>query len=144
MAHEDMGNEQDLSRYRLRKAKENLQEAETLCSVGLLSGANNRIYYSVFNAILAIHALDGRVTNSHKRAIGEFNRLYIHGGIFPKEFGKEITKIEVIRHSSDYDSYYEADAEETKNNFLFAKRFLEAIESYCNQRRNPDCIELAP
>ena len=137
MEHEDTGSKNDLSRYRLDKAKENLREAEALFRAELFSGANNRIYYSVFNAILAVHALDGTETKSHKRVIGEFNRRYIHGGVFPKEYGKEITKIEVIRHSSDYDSYYEADAEETERNFSFAKRFLDEVERYCLQRKTP-------
>ncbi len=134
MEHKDIGSTKDLARYRLQKAKENLDEAKALLGLHLCSGANNRIYYGVFNAVLAVHALDGRVTNSHKRAIGEFNRIYIHGGIFPKAYGKEITKIEVIRHSSDYDNYYEADEKETAENLSFAGKFLEEVERYCMAR----------
>ncbi|MBO6178832.1 MAG: HEPN domain-containing protein [Selenomonadaceae bacterium] len=76
MEHEnDKGSISDLVKYRLEKARENLAEAEGLYELNLYSGANNRIYYSVFNAILAVHALDSRATASHKRAIGEFNRI---------------------------------------------------------------------
>lgn len=130
----DTGTANDLARYRLQKAVENLQEANHLYDVKLYSGANNRIYYSIFNAILAVHSLDNRTTSSHKRAIGEFNRIYIHGGVFPKEYSKEITKIEMVRHSSDYDNFYTADANETKNNYDFAKKFLADVEQYCDNR----------
>ena len=142
MHETETGTARDLARYRLQKAMENLQEAKHLYEVSLYSGANNRIYYSVFNAILAVHALDERVTNSHKRAIGEFNRIYIHGGDFPKEYSKEITKIEMVRHSSDYDNFYTADADETKNNYDFAEQFLSDAERYCENRMKMDSSDV--
>ena len=128
------GSISDLVRYRLAKADENLAEANSLFVGQFYAGANNRIYYSIFNAILAVHALDQRTTNSHKRAIGEFNRIYIHGGIFPKEYSKEITKIEVERHASDYDNFYAANSEEALANYDFAKSFLADVKQYCKTR----------
>ena len=124
----------DLVRYRLARADENLAEAKNLFNGQFYAGANNRIYYSIFNAILAVHALDQRATSSHKRAIGEFNRIYIHGGDFPKEYSKEITKIEVERHASDYDNFYAANPEEALANHDFAKRFLADVKRYCQTR----------
>lgn len=135
MAHEnETGTMADIVAYRLQKAWENLDEARSLCESGFCSGANNRIYYGIFNAILAVHALDRRATSSHKRTIGEFNRVYIHGGIFPVAYSKEIVKIEVVRHSSDYDNFYEADAGETEANLAFARRFVSELENYCRSR----------
>ena len=137
MEHDNnTGTMSDLVSYRLQKSQENLNEAKGLSELGLYSGANNRIYYSLFNSMLAIHALDNRHTSSHKRTIGEFNRIYIKSGEFAKEYGKEITKIEVIRHASDYDNFYTPNEEETRANYIFAEKFLAEVKEYCQKRLN--------
>ena len=135
---DDVGTATDLARYRLAKAKSDLHEANQLIGNGSFSGANNRIYYAIFHAMLAMHALDRRETRTHKRVIGEFNRYYIRTGIFPTEYGKKISHIENTRHSSDYDDFYIANAEETKQNFIFAEEFLVALENQCKKRMEMD------
>ena len=72
----DRGTLADLVNYRIEKSKKILLEASKLIESELYSGANNRIYYSVFNAINAIHAVHGFFTKTHAKSIGEFNRLY--------------------------------------------------------------------
>lgn len=53
------GSIKDLAKYRFEKAVSNITVAKTLYSSGDYSVALNRAYYSAFDAIRAINALDG-------------------------------------------------------------------------------------
>ncbi len=59
---EDVGTQKDLCLYRIQTAKENLKSARILFDAEEYKGANNRAYYAIFNAINAIHALDGNIS----------------------------------------------------------------------------------
>lgn len=67
-----------------------------------IKAANNRAYYAIFQAINAVHALDGRAFKRHKDAIANFNKDYVKTEIFPREVGRKIGEAEEIRHASDY------------------------------------------
>ena len=130
----DVGTVLDLSRYRLEKAERTLKVAYNNIETCDYSDANNRIYYSVFYAILAIHALDNKEIKTHKRAIGEFNKFYIHTKIFSGDYGKYINRLETIRHSSDYEDFYEPNEHETKENYDFAANFIGEVKLYCEKK----------
>ena len=65
---EDVGTQKDLCLYRIQTAKENLRSARILLDADEYKGANNRAYYAIFNAINAVHALDGNAFKRHKDA----------------------------------------------------------------------------
>lgn len=54
---EDKGNISDLVTYRIGVAKQDLLDARLLFENHSLLSANNRIYYVVFHAIDAVHAI---------------------------------------------------------------------------------------
>ena len=68
----DEGTKEDLVRYRMEKAKEDLTSAKTLLEVKDYRGANNRAYYSIYHSISAIQGLNGNTYKRHKDAIFEF------------------------------------------------------------------------
>ena len=96
--------------------------------------ANNRAYYAIFNAINAVHALDGNAFKRHKDAIGNFNKNYVKTEIFPRELGRKIGEAEEIRHASDYDDFYIASREEAERQIAVADEFIERIEKYCKEQ----------
>lgn len=51
--------------------------------------ANNRSYYAIFQAVNAVHALNGDAFKRHKDAIGNFNKNYVKTEIFSSEIGKK-------------------------------------------------------
>lgn len=51
--------------------------------------------------------------------------------IFPREIGRGISEVEVIRHASDYDDFYLASREETERQIAMADRLIQLVESYC-------------
>lgn len=131
---DDVGTQKDLCLYRIQAAKENLKSARILLDADEYKGANNRAYYAVFNAINAVHALDGNAYKRHKDVIGNFNKNYVKTEIFPRELGRKIGEAEEIRHASDYDDFYIASREETERQIAVADEFIERIEKYCEEQ----------
>lgn len=131
---EDVGTQKDLCLYRIQAAKENLKSARILLDADEYKGANNRSYYAIFNAINAIHALDGNAFKRHKDVIGNFNKKYVKTEIFSRELGRKIGEAEEIRHASDYDDFYIASREEAERQIVVADEFIEQIEKYCKEQ----------
>lgn len=76
------GSIKDLAKYRFEKAVSNIKVAKTLYSSGDYSVALNRAYYSAFDAIRAINALDGFDSSKHSGVIAHFNQEYVKTGKF--------------------------------------------------------------
>lgn len=51
-------NQNELSKYRLERAKEDLETAKLNCQSGMYKAAVNRSYYAIFHAIRAVNVLD--------------------------------------------------------------------------------------
>lgn len=128
---EDIGTRKDLCLYRIQTAKDNLKAARILFEAKEYKGANNRAYYAIFQALNAVHALDGNAYKRHKDAIANFNKTYVKNDIFPREIGRKIGEAEEIRHASDYDDFYVASVEETERQISAADEFICLVEAYC-------------
>lgn len=110
-----------------------MKSAEVLLNAGEYRGANNRAYYSIYHAISAIHALNGKAYKRHKDSLGNFNKEYIKTGIFPGTLGRRIAEAEEIRHASDYDDFYIATKEEAEEQIMTADELIRLIEIYCKE-----------
>lgn len=82
MGQPDIGSIRDLVCYRIETAKNDLKVAVMLLSEKEYRAANNRAYYAIFHAILAIHALDGRTYKRHKDALANFDCINIFDEAF--------------------------------------------------------------
>lgn len=130
----EIGSKSDLAKYRLETAANDIHSAEILFAANEYRAANNRAYYAIYHAISAIHALDGNQYKRHKDAIGVFNREYVKTGIFPRDLGRKVAQAEEIRHASDYDDFYVANLDETKEQIEIAKEFVENVKNYCENQ----------
>lgn len=131
---EDIGTRKDLCLYRIQTAKDNLNSARILLAAEEYKSANNRSYYAVFQAVNAIHGLNGNAYKRHKDAIGSFNKNYVKTGIFSREIGRKISEAEEIRHASDYDDFYIANREESERQVGVADEFIQMVEKYCEEQ----------
>ena len=131
---EDIGTRKDLCLYRIQTAKDTLKAARILFEAKEYKSANNRAYYAIFQALNAVHALDGNAYKRHKDAIANFNKTYIKNDIFPREIGRKIGEAEEIRHASDYDDFYVASVEETERQISAANEFIGLVEAHCKKR----------
>jgi len=123
----------DLSAHRLKRAEELISEAETLFDAKRYRGANNRAYYAVFSAMRSVLAIDGADFKGHSGVIQYFQKNYIKTGIFEKKYSDIITKASIIRNASDYDDFYIASRDESKQQIEDAKDLLAAVNRYLSE-----------
>lgn len=123
-----------LSNYRLEQAKENLEEAEALFDINKYKGASNRAYYAIFHAMKAVLALKQVDFKKHSSVIAYFNKEYFAKNIFPRELGKGVSEARFFREKSDYIDFYIVTREECNNQIQTAKKMIECVEGYINQK----------
>lgn len=124
----------ELATYRLNRAFETLDVAKTLLVNGKYKDANNRSYYAVFYGIKAVYALEGRDFKKHKTLLANFNKEYVATQIFPREFGKRISALALIREQSDYNDFYIASKQESQQQVDTAEDLLAEIKQYLQRQ----------
>lgn len=126
-------NARDISNYRIRMAKEDLDTAAELLESGRYKGAVNRAYYAVFHSIRAILALDGVDFSKHSGVIAYFRQNYIKTEIFHNELSNVIQRAALMRTESDYSDFYIATEDEAREMingaFLFYSKVVEFLRS---------------
>ena len=124
----------DLARYKLERAREELDTAELLFENERLKAANNRAYYSIYYSLTAVLCLEPIAFKKHKDTIGYFNKNYVHTDKFPREIGRNISKAAKIRHASDYDEFYIASKEETEKQIRTAKELADLVDKFISEK----------
>lgn len=124
------GDTGDLVAYRLEQADEAVKEAEALLSGGFsLRSVMNRIYFSMFYAVLALLQREGLGTSKHSGAISLFDREYIKPGTLPQELSRDLHRAFELRQSSDYKVTSELSREHINEFLPKAKRFVTAVKN---------------
>ena len=126
----EIGTRQDLVLYRLETAKNDLKSARALFAMEDYRGANNRAYYSCFHAIDAVLAKEPVAFKKHKDTLSYFNKNYVHTEIFPRDIGRKISRLEIIRHKSDYDTFYIASKEDAAEQVSVAEEVIESVRKF--------------
>ena len=126
----------ELARYRLERAKQDLQDTELLYKNNSLLSANNRAYYSIFYAIRAVLALENIDFKRHKDVIAYFNKQYVNTEIFPKKIGRKIAQAKKTREDADYDDEYEPSYEKTQAQINTAQELIKLVEEYLEKKIN--------
>ncbi len=84
----------ELAKYRIEKAKDDLEASKLLLNNNLYSQFLNRSYYSIFHAVRAVLAFDQFDSKKHSGVIGYFNQHFINRGIFNKKYSKILVSAE--------------------------------------------------
>ena len=122
----------DLARYRLARAKEDLETAVDNLKNGKYRASVNRSYYAVFHSIRAITALNHFDSSKHSGVIAFFNQHYVKPGVFDKELSKMIDSCYRLREKADYDDFYLVARDEAVQQFDKAKKICQTIELHIN------------
>lgn len=136
MEQRETGTRHDLIEHRFHIAEEDLETAYLLLNAKQYRGANNRAYYSIYHTIDAVLSIDKVAFKRHKDTLAYFNRHYIATEIFPRDMGRRIVKAEEIRHASDYDAFYFASKDITKQQIETAEQLLKLAKEYYDERQN--------
>ena len=124
------GTFEDVARYKFEQAKDDLETAKILLEAGKYKAANNRAYYSCFHAIDAVLAKEPIAFKKHKDTLSYFNKNYVHTEIFPRNIGRKISRLEIIRHKSDYDTFYIASRDDAAEQIEVAEEIVDLVKNY--------------
>ena len=124
------GTFEDVARYKFEQAKDDLETAKILLEAGKYKAANNRAYYSCFHAIDAVLAKEPIAFKKHKDTLSYFNKNYVHTEIFPRNIGRKISRLEIIRHKSDYDTFYIASKDDAAEQIEVAEEVVDLAKNY--------------
>ena len=124
------GTFEDVARYKFEQAKDDLETAKILLEAGKYKAANNRVYYSCFHAIDAVLAKEPIAFKKHKDTLSYFNKNYVHTEIFPRNIGRKISRLEIIRHKSDYDTFYIASRDDAAEQIEVAEEVVDLVKNY--------------
>lgn len=136
MKQPETGSRQDLIEHRFRIAMEDLETARLLLHAEQYRGANNRAYYAIYHTIDAILSIEEIAFKRHKDTLAYFNKHYIATEIFPRDMGRRIVKAEEIRHASDYDTFYIASKEITKQQIETAEQLFQLAKEYYDRKQS--------
>ena len=124
-----------LCRYRLERAKEDLQAAKVNHDSGLFKASINRSYYAIFHSIRAVNILDGFDASKHSSVIAHFNQYFVHTGEFDRGLYKIIDGAYRIREKSDYSDFFTASREDSAVQLEHAETFVEKVEVYLRKKK---------
>lgn len=124
----------DYAKYRIERAKEDLETAYLLFAAGKYRIANNRAYYAIFHAMRAVLVFDNFDSSKHSGVIAEFRRKYIKEGIFPVQISKMIGAAFTIRNASDYDDMFIASKTDTEEQIHNAEYIYQLLNEYVKNK----------
>jgi len=127
----------DLAIFYVNKAAQCLQSAEKTIADDDFDTAANRSYYSVFNSMKAVLALDRFDSKNHGEIIGKFRKDYIKTGIFPARYSDIIRDAEVVRNDCDYQAFHVASKNGVSIQVENAREFLAVVKEYTMNRIQP-------
>jgi uncharacterized protein (UPF0332 family) len=125
-----MDNNRKLSEYRFNEAERCQSSARLLFEASDYKSAANRSYYSVFNAMRSILALQGKDFKKHSALISHFRSEYIKTGIFDDKMSDILRDLFFLRGKSDYDDFYVVEKKEIESQIENADYFLEQVKNY--------------
>jgi uncharacterized protein (UPF0332 family) len=114
----------------LAASENKLKSAEILLDAGQWADAVSRAYYVVYHAISAVLFSQDLVFSSHAQSIGAFNKQFVKTGIFPKDFGRILVKIQMDRENADYRVSAAISEELARDDVTKAKEILKECQNY--------------
>ena len=125
-----MGESAEEYRLIIHKAEESLRVAQRDYDAGDHAFAVSRAYYAAFHAIRAALKSQGVDPSKHTNTMGEFSRLFVKTGIFPKEFGRLLNQLLRSRMIGDYKISPPITEADGRTSIDVASRVIEAVKEY--------------
>ena len=124
-----------LAKVRMDRAKELLTESKELLIKEAYKSANNRAFYAIEKSVKALLATKEIEVMTHNGGLKQFNFLFIFNGdgTFTSEDYQKIARAEQIRNASDYDDFYVASKEETRQQVENAEYLVKKIGEYIDK-----------
>ena len=119
-----------LSKVRMERAGECLEDARINLDNSRFKNAANRSYYAAFHAMRAVLAMDSLDFKRHSGVISEFRRRYIKSGLFSITISNYIDELFEIRTNSDYNDFFIVSNNTVIRQVQNATSIVQAIGNY--------------
>jgi len=119
---------QELIAYRLKRAQEALDDAESDLEQERLNSAANRVYYATFYAATALLATRDLSSSRHSGVIGLFYRHFVQTGDFPSELAQHLGRAFEMRTNTDYKDFSFPDSVKVHEQYEHARSFVQKVE----------------
>jgi uncharacterized protein (UPF0332 family) len=119
---------EELIRYRLKKARETLEDAAILFRSGRLFSTLNRIYYALFYEVAALLSTEDLSSGKHTGIRSLFNEHFVKTGRVPLELGRFYSRMYDFRQKGDYGDFVEFEEEKVKEWLDQASAFIDKMD----------------
>lgn len=126
----------ELAKYRIEKAREELNVAKLAYENNYFKASLSSSYYSIFHSARALLVFKKLDSKKHSGIIALFNKEFIKTGLLKEKVKDILTKAFYIRTDSDYKDFYVASIEEAKEQIDNAEFFLNEIITFVNKHYN--------
>ncbi len=120
----------ELSRFRIERAFECLDEAAILADKNHYNACVNRPYYACFYAVNALLASKGLSSTKHAGVRALFNQHYVKTEIIPKDLAAVYNDLFESRQESDYQDFFVVEKETALEFMAPAERFVKHVASH--------------
>jgi len=125
----------NLPGYRLLQAEQTLDEAKYLLAGGKSPrSVINRVYYSMFYAVLALLIFEPYASSKHSGILSYFNRRFIKDGSLPESLGRAVNKAFELRQRGDYREYVELTIEQVEPFIGDAEILIGKVREYLEEK----------
>ena len=114
----------------IQKAQRSLKAAQQNLESENYDFASSRAYYAAFYAIQAVIVTKNLSFSKHSAVISAFNQHFVKTEIFPKDFGKFISRLFRERQIGDYDFEILITDDDAQKDIEIAGRIIEAVKTY--------------
>ncbi len=128
----------ELAKYRIQKAREELQVAKYVLEKNFINSSLGSSYYSVFHAARALLVFKKLDSKKHSGVIALFNKEFIKPGLMSENAKNILTKAFYVRLDSDYKDFYLASKADAEEQIKDAEYFLDEIVNFIKANYNVD------
>ena len=118
-----------LVEYRMQQARDAREEAEILFERGKYRGALNRVYYSMFYAVLALLASRELTASKHSGVIYLFHREFVKTEMIPLDVAKFLDIAFDLRNKCDYRDFVTPDFQRVAELLKQSEVFIDTVKA---------------
>ena len=125
----------ELTRYRMERANETMEEAGILAERGHYNAAVNRLYYACFYATQALLLKHHITATTHAGVKSMLGLHFVSKGVVSIEHGKTFNTLFEKRHSSDYEAFAYCDNALIDDLTPLAAAFIQRIKELLEENK---------
>jgi len=116
-------------KYRLSRAWDTFDDAKILASKKKWNSTINRLYYSVYYAVMALLLKNDLNPTTHNGAKSNFTEHFIKNQIIDKKHGKIYSQLFTWRQKGDYDDLFDFEETPVMQYFQPVEELITLIET---------------